>query len=55
MGCDPTIGDPARVATRAGSFLSEQPDYSEVASYKDGLSTAIPITIGTAHLRFQLP
>ena len=23
MGCDPTIGDPARVATRAGSFLSE--------------------------------
>src|SRR4029077_260869 len=43
MGCDPTIGDPARVATRAGSFLSEQPDYSEVASYKDGWSEAIPI------------
>ncbi len=29
MGCDPTIGDPARVATRAGSFLSERSHSSE--------------------------
>ena len=55
MGCDPTIGDPARVATRAGSFLSEQPDYSEVASYKDGWSAAIPTTTYAARLRFQSP
>jgi len=24
MGCDPTIGDPAQVATWAGSFLAER-------------------------------
>jgi len=24
VGYDPTIGDPARVATRAGSFLTER-------------------------------
>lgn len=30
MGYDPTIGGPAWVATRAGPFLAEHPDYSDV-------------------------
>jgi hypothetical protein len=27
MGYDPTIGGPARAATRAGPFLAEHPNY----------------------------
>jgi hypothetical protein len=49
MGCDPTIGDPAWVATQAGSFLSERSNDMPASSYKDGLSEqrnpSIPVHI----------
>ena len=38
MGYDPTIGGPARVATRAGPFLAERVHNTDFRSYKDGLS-----------------
>jgi hypothetical protein len=37
VGNDPTIGGPARVATRAGPFLSERWQDTDSRSYKGGL------------------
>src|ERR1700733_5139776 len=33
------VGDPARAAARAGSFLSERSQCNDSCSYKDGLSS----------------
>jgi len=37
MGCDPTIGGPAQVATWAGPFLTERSQCNDSRSYKGGL------------------
>jgi len=52
MGCDPTIGDPARVAAWAGSFLAERPHSNDSRLYKDGLSAVKPIITRMAAMGF---